>query len=338
MAVHNEFQVRRLQALTLRQGSIHDCQRCYEIRVSGVAMSQSIMRPPARAPEFPVSRPSLGAGLQRRGHAKSIVYRLIWALLAILALSYMALLAIRPDLAGNLILRPDAGSPEGNFGQRAMTRALAELTEVKGSLARLEAEIVVLRSQVSAEEQRTTGLEERLAALETAQRGATAPVALATPASATITAAPADVTKPGSPAELIWGATIEGAAVARPAGKAQRDIEGVSPAKVAAMIGSPLKASEPRSLAHKAAPVALIVGSGSSPDAVRLSWQLLIESHARTLRRLEPRYIESMQEPGVFQLLAGPVATREEAVKLCERLKAKRDRCAIASSFDGEPL
>ena len=94
------------------------------------------------------------------------------------------------------------------------------------------------------------------------------------------------------------------------------------------------KAAEAR---PKGPPLGLWVGTGPSLDAVRLSWQLLQEGHKATLRSLEPRYVANGSDPASFQLIAGPIAVREDALKACERLRAQQQRCTVIP-FGGQPL
>ena len=84
-------------------------------------------------------------------------------------------------------------------------------------------------------------------------------------------------------------------------------------------------------------PVGVLIATGPSLDAVRLSWQLLTETNKSVLRPFEPRYVESSGDGGLFQLIAGPVASREEAARVCERLKARNARCSV-TGFTGQPL
>lgn len=260
---------------------------------------------------------------QPRG--RSTTYLAVWALLAFLALGYLALLALRPDLASQLILGPAESAPESNHGQRAMTRALAELSDVKKTLARVEGELMEVRQQMGAEAKRAADFEARITALESgrARRAEAAPVAAAAPISTFETVVSS---APDTPRGLA-GRTVEGTV---------NEAAGEPPLPVAKLASAALmKAAEPK---EKAPPVGILVGTGPSVDAIRLSWQLIVDGNARLMKSLEPRYVESPTEPGVFQLIAGPVATKEEAQRVCQRLKAKQVRCSVNSTFAGEPL
>lgn len=258
---------------------------------------------------------------------RSAAYLAIWALLASIALGYLALLAIRPDLASGLIVGPSESTPESNRGQRAMTKALAELSDVKKTLAKVEGELSALRQQLTDGAKRSAELEARVAALETGRRAEATPIAGAATGAFQTVVASADANV-GIETGTLAGATVEGAVSDR--GSKAPPL----PVAKAAVIAAAAK-SEPK---EKGPPVALLVGTGPSVDALRLSWQLIQDGNGRLVKSLEPRYAESAAEPGVFQLYAGPVESKEEAQRLCQRLKAKQVRCSVSATFVGQPL
>lgn len=254
------------------------------------------------------------------------LYLITWGILAAFALGYLALLAVRPDIAQNLFSGPFESAPESNRGQRAMTRAMAEINGLKQSLARLEGEMGELRVLTASEQKRSAALETRLATAEDGQKATAARLA-AIPAPATAAAATA----------------AEGAGEPR-ATKAQREARSPeTPAEIAAAVTAQAAttlsapAAKPVEARPKGPPLGLWVGTGPSLDAVRLSWQLLQEGNKGTLKALEARFVESSGDPPAYQLIAGPVATREEANKACERLRAKQSRCTVIP-FTGQPL
>lgn len=74
-------------------------------------------------------------------------------------------------------------------------------------------------------------------------------------------------------------------------------------------------------------------------DNAYSGWDVLLGRHGEELGLLEPR-IAAADIPGLglhYRLKAGPLATREEAISLCERIKSAGDYCAVMA-FDGEPL
>ena len=82
-------------------------------------------------------------------------------------------------------------------------------------------------------------------------------------------------------------------------------------------------------------PSAILLARGPSIDALRLSWSLLNERHKGTLGTLEPRVVSA--EPGLYQLIAGPIASPADAAKVCANLKARGVTCQ-AAEFKGDGL
>ena len=128
---------------------------------------------------------------------------------------------------------------------------------------------------------------------------------------------------------MLSGTTIQGKVEDKPAKSASR------PA-VAIVQPAPLTTAtdQPRAPPQTAA---VRIASGPSLDALRLSWQLLLEGHRPVLKPLEPRWIPMPGEAASFALLAGPVGSPEEAAKICAGLKAKRITCSV-TRFGGQPL
>ncbi len=270
-----------------------------------------------------------------RPSGMSLPYLAIWALLAAIAVGYLSLLAIRPDLASGLIVGPATSSPESNRGQRAMTRALAELDTVKKQLGKVEADLGDMRKQAVAESQRNMALETRVATIEAALRGSGTPVAAAVPGLEFPSdgTAPDRATKSARDSRPAPPLPTQKPAIASTTGSIKAPEVKQTDNKTA-----DTKATESKAVETKSPPVGIIVASGPSLDAVRLSWQLLQDGNGRTLKSLEPRYIESGAEPGAYQLLAGPIATREDAIRICDRLKVKQVRCSVTEKFAGQPL
>lgn len=245
--------------------------------------------------------------LQRPAPALSLRYVTVWALLATLALAYLALLVVRPDVAERLLAPPAVGSPEDNRGQRALSKALAELRELQQTAKMLERELSDVRSAIAAGEARESAISTRLAAVELALQR------LSRPASEPVAAAPP--VQPAAPVAATAAPRIEGRVEDRPL----KSLREAKPAD------------------RPAGTHAVQLASGPSIDAVRLSWQLLLETHKATLGSLEPRIVETPGNPSSFRLIAGPLASEKDADRLCERLRQRRTTCSV-QGFSGEPL
>jgi hypothetical protein len=81
---------------------------------------------------------------------------------------------------------------------------------------------------------------------------------------------------------------------------------------------------------------ALSLSSATSVTALRASWLYLTTRHAAPLTGLTPRYVMD-DATGTFQLLAGPVANRAQADRLCSDLIVEGVRCGV-TTFSGSPL
>ncbi len=252
-------------------------------------------------------------------------YLTVWAVLAALALAYLAVLAVKPDLADRLIPGPSFGSPEDNRGQRALSKALAELKDLRQTMGLFERELTDLRKTLTAGATREAALSDRVAAVEAALK------ALSTGDAARI-AAPARL---GEGTAATSGPRVQGYVEERPT-KNLREGRPAEPPRVAANI-TPQPHVQPPAKPATGSPVGIEVASGPSLDAVRLSWQLLQDSHKSTVRNLEPRVVEVPGDPSSWRLIAGPVASDAEAEKLCLRLRQRRIACSV-QPLTGKPL
>ncbi len=266
-------------------------------------------------------------------------YIAVWGLLATIALGYLALLAVRPDLAAGFSLRPLDGAPENNWNQRSMSKVMAELGATRAAIGKLQDEVQDVRSVLAAELQRRLSIEARVDAVEAGQKFNQMPVSHAVPV-----AHKTDKTEPAkTAANALSGPTTEGTIEERPTRVLREGQSSASQTALATTV-PPAMATASVTSAPTAKPAeparppqGLLLASGPSLDAVRLSWQLLIENNRAVLRKYEPRFVESSTDGGLFQLIAGPAGTPEEAARACERLKAKQIRCSV-TPYRGHPL
>jgi hypothetical protein len=243
------------------------------------------------------------------------LYVAAWATLAALALAYLALMVVRPDVAEGLFQRLPLGSPEDNRGQRAVARLTSELRDLKQTIKHLETEVSDLRLTAVAAERANAALTARVTVVENGLKSVLAPQAHVAGA-----ADPGKVN--ASPA--VAGYLEERAAAASWPAEASR-----------ATAAAPLTPARPAPASGP--PVALQLATAPSLDALRLSWQLLQERHSSIVRGLEPRFVETPGDPPSYRLLAGPRTSSDEANKLCERLRSRRVTCAVVP-FAGRAL
>jgi hypothetical protein len=278
------------------------------------------------------------------------IYLLGWLAIGALAMSYLALVAMKPELRkGNS--RADLPSDH-----RVLSRLADEMQSVRKTLGDVQMSVAHLRTETASLKERDSSVTARLAAIEerasklapsvvTAAVEAPAATAeaqtarlivpkkvVATPApKAKQPAAQAPATAPTEPAQAGTAPAkpnlINGAATAAAA---------VPPAKAAAanqvVTGSlppvPLSLAPPPA-PQDSGPVALYLGGGPSLDALRLSWSLLNERHSAVLRGTSPRIARAGADGQSFDLLAGPVKSSEEARRLCAELRARRVACTV---------
>lgn len=262
-------------------------------------------------------------------------YLVIWGGVASLALAYLTLVALRPDLAETLLPTSVHTTRDGAVSERFITRTQADMRTLKQTIADLERTVTDLKTGLTLQEDRTTQVSARLAAFEVATQPllARAQEWMATSLAAKAGGSPAPALASGPSAEIVTGSLPRTAKPAEaPKQRDQGETRGPPTTGTGEAAAAPAATPAP-----KPEPVALRLGTGPSLDALRLNWQLLQEGHRDALKPLRAKYIEAAADPQTFRLIAGPVASRGEAQRMCERLKARRVTCEIGA-FDGEPL
>ncbi len=299
-------------------------------------------------------------------------YVAVWTALAAVALAYLAVLVVRPELIAQVWPgSPPSSTPETNEGQRADT--VAEMQELKSKVDRLESDVSKLKTDVDAQSSLTQGWEERISVLETkAEPAVAANAKTASPPMKQVAAkpaAPAAKPVPGVPGvQMIQQAGAEAGDAALSGASSLAATAPTAPAAAPAKAAPQKKAEKPADAKTTAAPAAsaatnagrletgtlafappvvssspatakplgVVVGSGTSVDSLRLSWSLLADRNEATLGKLVPRYIPGVDANGLtYDLVAGPVTSAAEANKLCKDLQAKAIPCRV-SDYTGE--
>lgn len=240
----------------------------------------------------------------------------LWGAAAAAAVAYLSIVLFRPDL----IARVDQTGP-----------AVAEIEALRGELDSLRRDMAEIRSSLT-----QTASEQKILFDKVAE---------ITPA-ATV---PAAQTVPDSPAPRIDGAAAKVAEAKVLNAKPGMETGSVKPtpppaapaaaAKTAAAAAAEPPPFEAPVVTPSAKPVGVQIASGSSLDSLRLSWNLLSETHADKLKSLEPRYSLSVDNGAiVYNLLAGPVKSEADAKKMCKALTAKAVPCKVVGEFGGASL
>lgn len=111
------------------------------------------------------------------------------------------------------------------------------------------------------------------------------------------------------------------------------------PVKTTEVTGSIGRPAAPAPTAPSAGPTAFAVSLGpdATIDAVRRRWTALAARYPQALSRLTPRALKPDGGTEVYDLVAGPFATRADADRACSTLADQGFACDT-TIFAGEPL
>jgi len=267
-------------------------------------------------------------------------YVLFWVAGAIFASIYLAVLGTHPELFASAQSGPDL-EKELAQTQRDMSRAFADLDPLRQSVGQIKMDVDNLKTAQREAADRDTLILDKVTALESAsakpQPMAQAPreaVPQATPQVAT-----SQATAPPEPHKVAAATPPKPAPEAAPA----QDVVSVAPIKpqkAAAAAPKSETAIETGSIARakaqtppkKPAEVGLLLGTGPSVDALRLNWTILNDRHGDAMQNLHPRYVTSGKgNERSYALLAGPVASTEQAKTLCKLMTDRGLACEVST-------
>lgn len=280
------------------------------------------------------------AGLSRRVLS---AYVAIWSVLAVGAIGYLTAAAAFPEQLSAVKL---------SAAEEAEVQGLKELAQnLKIELDGVRNELASVRRQRAEAEERAGGLASRLAALEAAQTRPTETAAAAEPRTAP--PVPRIINAPEPPAAAAPIETGSIVASLKPGDRpvAEKQATAETPAAVPARkeplqrtAGTPPPPKKAdggfgtTEVKPKQATVGLQLGASSSLDMARLNWSILADQN-QELRSLQPRVSKSDARGAAdpYNLIAGPVGTREEAQRLCGALEQRGVSCKVGS-FGGDAL
>ena len=259
----------------------------------------------------------------RRGLGR---YAAAWGFAGLVSMGYLAAVLIGQEPVSNIAARWSAQERDANEVAAALARTQSEVASLQRSVGVLEADMGRVKTQAVQQDAREKDLTGRVTAVEgRVERFAT---------QLTQVFAKAPPPTKGAPATV---------ALARP-GAAAIETSAIPPKELAPVVAVPRELAvqrhsvgqPPVDPAQPSGPsAAILLARGPSIDALRLSWSLLNERHKGTLGALEPRVVSA--EPGLYQLIAGPIASPADAAKVCANLKARGVTCQ-AAEFKGEGL
>lgn len=273
-------------------------------------------------------------------------YALIWAAGAIASVLYLVLLATQPSMVAHY-LGAGAKSAEADANQKAITEAVAEVQTLRNTIDLFRNELIEVRAQVSNQTESARNIESRIATLETqpvdpkltakdaAAKAAQDKLAKAkSKADEKVAAAEAAKVAAKNAAPAAKKPDLETGSVAQPAAGAIT----FGPPTVTTTIAVP-PSNNPTPVAPPATNlVGVQIATGPSVDSLRLSWTLLNERHGESFRSLQPRYVTDTSGPEqTYDLVLGPIASADEARRLCQELAMKATPCQV-SRYTGDAL
>lgn len=261
----------------------------------------------------------------------------LWSVLGLLAAGYLGYLAVNPAQPGIASSAEPAGA----------SHLAGDLSGIKDSIANVQLEIARLKTDLAGQDVRGKMMSDQLAQLERKiSTSAGVDTSLQSPgltnppgdrgAAAADAGATAALATPGKPRLVNGSQQVSASDLGLETGSVAAPAKPVNPVKTIA-------AAQPIDFGTAvvkpaAKPVGVQISSGASVDSLRLSWSLLSDRHADSLRNLQPRYTAHGDESApTFDLIAGPIKSRAEAMKICKALAAKSVPCKIGD-YLGEAL
>ena len=266
------------------------------------------------------------------------VYLLAWGVLAAGGLTYLASLAFPLDIGS--FRQPQLAQPaiDPAQGERLATKALEEIDSVQHTVGEMQQDLGRLKDTVDQHDQQDKQAQSRLAALEERV------TSLATPPPApVVTTAPSAQQKAAERAKAAAEKQREAAARIVSVMEAAK-AGSPAPAAAAPKLETGSISAPPSNITFGAPEVTPAHGygvqlaSGPSLDALRSSWRVLRDQHSDALGPLQPRYVSPRGGGnGPFGLVAGPLASKADAEKVCTDIGLTRKDCFVTTSL-GRPL
>lgn len=265
-------------------------------------------------------------------------YVLLWMALAGLSLAYLTFLGVRPDVVAALrAARPD---PEQalNETKQSVERVLADLDPLRQSVGEMKSDVAGLKMSAQEAADRDRILLEKVEALEhsapakaeSAQAGKSPAIASAPPSPQPAAKKSAAAKVPPAPSIIASVAPI--AAEPQVAQKPVAAEPAAEKPATAIETGSIARGAKTAAAATKPPPVGILLATGPSVDALRLSWTILSDRHADAVQSLHPRYVVSGKpDERTYGLVAGPFETIADAKAVCKTIADRGMPCELSS-------
>jgi hypothetical protein len=240
-------------------------------------------------------------------------YVLLYLLAASLAVAYLTFLGARPDLVALWRDKPSEAQTAIVETQRTVERALADIDPLKQGLGEMKMDVANVKAGMQEAAERDRILLEKV---ETLERTAHAPdkVAAAAPTAQPAAAKKQVVAKAPEAAAVV---TTTATTNQKPAPSTAIETGSIEQKKAAAP--------------PKPAPVGVLLATGPSLDALRLSWTILNDRHSTTVKSLQPRYVVSGKaDERTYGLVAGPLETVAAAKAVCKTMTDNGMPCEVS--------
>lgn len=264
----------------------------------------------------------------RGGARMAKPYVLAWLVLGAGAITYLALLGLAPGLLRSDTATVSAASIDQARQELALlgkNLAVLEDTVAKqeGGTEAIGSQIADLRDEITDLKQQIVGMaganQELAARLATVEQGSTTSKKTAAKAAPTPAVAVTGNEETGEEPSIV-GSVIEEEPV--PLTKKAADKTKKAAAKQQTATAAPAKT------------FAVELAQSTSPEALRLNWELLNEQHAALFGGLKAK---AAGDAGNYRLLAGPFANQAAANAACAKLKAQSLPCSV-KPFTGDAL
>lgn len=239
-----------------------------------------------------------------------------------LSAGYIAVAFTSPDWLADLSPAQSQVARQTETSVHTAAALAQEIGALKSSVAQLQSDVTSVRSDVDRASAQQTALATELTSLNS--RVASSAQAVAQPPPLPAPQTPKLINSDGKQAE----APLETGSVAHATTAAAAHPEKLSSP---AAFGPAVVKPAPK-------PVGIQISSGPTVEGLRVSWSLLSDNYGAELKNLQPRF-SSRGDPAnpTYDLVAGPVKTKAQAVKLCKALSEKSVPCTVTEEI-GDPL
>lgn len=271
----------------------------------------------------------------------------LWSTAAVLAAGYLLVLGLAPEVIEDLT--PTMLDPQSSQGQRAAARLASDVKALRDSVAQVQLDLSKVKTEVAGYGESQKVLAQQVATISKTD-GLKADGTKADGATASQVTAQADQPPAAASAAQKPSAAAAGLEAAAPVTTTvmPKVINAESKEPVLSMETGSVDTSKtanasaidfgPAVVKKAPKPVGVQISSGASIDSLRLSWSLLAEQHADTLKNLEARVVDKGDAANPnFNLVAGPIKSKAEAIRVCKALAARNVPCKVGE-FTGETL